>query len=106
MRHPRTRPSAAVNSMSSDSTALRTRAPPPETSGRRHRPPLGASPGVSTHPAKEFGVAALVCGITGAVLGLIPLIFPVALVLGVIALVLGLVGRSRAKRGQPVRLPL
>ena len=45
-----------------------------------------------------MAVAALVCGIIGAVIGLVPILFVGAFVLGVLALVFGLVGRGRAKR--------
>ena len=43
-----------------------------------------------------MAVAALVCGIIGVVIGLVPILFVGAFVLGVLAL--GLVGRGRAKR--------
>lgn len=43
-----------------------------------------------------MAVAALVCGITGVVLGLIPLFFVAAWALGVLAWVFGVVGRRRA----------
>ncbi|MDQ3741029.1 MAG: DUF4190 domain-containing protein [Actinomycetota bacterium] len=43
-------------------------------------------------------VGALVCGIIGTVLGLIPILFIVAWALGITAFVLGLAGRRKAKR--------
>jgi lysylphosphatidylglycerol synthetase-like protein (DUF2156 family) len=45
-----------------------------------------------------LAVAALVCGIVGVVLGLIPILFFVAWALGIVAFVLGLIARRRAKR--------
>jgi hypothetical protein len=39
------------------------------------------------------------CGITGAVAGLLAVLFPVALGLGATALAVGLAGHDRAKRG-------
>ncbi|MGK4579508.1 DUF4190 domain-containing protein [Kitasatospora sp. HPMI-4] len=46
-----------------------------------------------------LGVAALVIGILGAFLGLIPFLFWISGVLGLLALILGLVGHSRARKG-------
>jgi Domain of unknown function (DUF4190) len=43
-------------------------------------------------------VAAMICGIVGVVLGLIPILGIPALALGLVALVLGIVGRKRVKR--------
>ena len=43
-------------------------------------------------------VAALVCGIIGVVVGLIPLFFFISLPLGIIAVVLGVMAYRRAKR--------
>ena len=43
-------------------------------------------------------VAAMICGIVGVVLGLIPILGIPALALGLIALVLGIVGRKHVKR--------
>jgi len=48
----------------------------------------------SAPPRNGLGTAALICGIVGAVLGLIPLLFVLSLGLGVTALILGLVGRG------------
>ncbi len=45
-----------------------------------------------------FAVVALVCGLIGVALGLIPLFFFLAWTLGIVALVFGLLGRRRAKR--------
>jgi hypothetical protein len=45
-----------------------------------------------------MAVGALVCGIVGAVLGLIPLLYILALALGITALVLGLIARRRVSR--------
>ena len=45
-----------------------------------------------------MAVAALVCGIVGAVLGFIPILFIAAFVLGPLTLVFGIVGRRRATR--------
>lgn len=53
----------------------------------------------AVEPRNGFGIAALICGITGFVAGFVPLFFFVAGTLGLIALVLGLVGRGKVKRG-------
>ena len=49
-------------------------------------------------PGNGFAVAALVCGIVGAVFGVIPFTFWLAWILGVLAIVFGAVGRRRADR--------
>jgi len=49
-------------------------------------------------PGNGMAVAALVCGIVGAVLGVIPILFVAAWGLGAVAVALGIVGRRRAKR--------
>jgi Septum formation/Protein of unknown function (DUF2510) len=46
-------------------------------------------------------IAALILGIIGVVIGIIPFFFWIAGILGVIGLILGFVGRGRAKRGEP-----
>ena len=51
-------------------------------------------------PRNGLGIAALVCGIIGALAGLIPILFWLAGVLGILAIVFGLVGRGRAKRAE------
>ena len=62
-----------------------------------------AGPGVAP-PAVQakngLGVAALVCGIVGLVLSLIPLLFVVGLPLAILAIVFGFVGMRRVKRGE------
>lgn len=57
-------------------------------------------PGVAPAPvpANGLAIAALVCGIVGAVFGLIPFTFWLAWVLGVVAIVFGAIGRRRADR--------
>jgi hypothetical protein len=51
-------------------------------------------------PRNGEGFAALILGIVGVLVGLIPVLFWVAGILAVIALVLGFVGYSRAQRGE------
>lgn len=45
-----------------------------------------------------MAVAALVCGIVGAIVGLIPILFFIALPLGILAVIFGFVGRGRVKK--------
>ena len=45
-----------------------------------------------------IAVAAMVCGIVGAIFGVIPITGVIALALGLVALVLGIMGRRRVKR--------
>ena len=49
-------------------------------------------------PGNAYAITALVCGIVGAVLGLIPFTFWLAWILGVLAIVFGVIGRGRADR--------
>jgi len=49
-----------------------------------------------------FAVVALVCGIIGAVLGLIPILFFLAWALGLVALVFGILGWRRTRRDPAV----
>jgi hypothetical protein len=49
-------------------------------------------------PGNGMAVAALVCGIVGAVFGLIPLTFFIALALGLVAVVLGPIAWNRANK--------
>lgn len=51
-------------------------------------------------PAKGFAVTAFVCGIVGAIFGLIPILALLALPLGIIAVVFGLLGARRNKRAK------
>lgn len=51
-----------------------------------------------SQPANGMAIAALVCGIVGVVLGLIPFTFFLALVLGVCAVVFGPLGWNRANK--------
>jgi hypothetical protein len=54
-------------------------------------------------PSRGFAVTALVTGIVGSVLGLIPLFAPLAVAGGLVAIVFGLIAAKRAKRSaQPV----
>jgi hypothetical protein len=55
---------------------------------------------VQQAPRNGLGIAALILGIVGVVVGIIPFFFWVAGILGVIGLILGFVGRGRAKRGE------
>ncbi|MFD8555503.1 DUF4190 domain-containing protein [Streptomyces fradiae] len=67
------------------------------------QPHYGASypapPAPPAQPRNGLGTAALVLGIIGTVVALIPLLFWLGAILGVIALILGAVGMGRAKRG-------
>ena len=49
-------------------------------------------------PSNGLHIAALVCGIIGIVLGVIPLFFFLSIPLGIIAVVLGFIAHGRAKR--------
>lgn len=57
-------------------------------------------PGVNPGPVagNGFAVTALVCGIVGAVFGVIPFTFWLAWILGVVAIVFGALGRRRVDR--------
>jgi hypothetical protein len=55
---------------------------------------------VQQAPRNGLGIAALILGIVGVVIGIIPFFFWLAGVLGVIGLILGFIGRGRAKRGE------
>jgi hypothetical protein len=64
-------------------------------------PTAPASPvAVQQAPRNGLGIAALILGIIGVVVGIIPFFFWVAGILGVIGLILGFVGRGRARRGE------
>lgn len=67
-------------------------------------PPPGAPPaaGATGREGNGFAVTALVCGIVGAVFGLVPLTYLIALALGTVALVFGVLGRRRVKRNPQV----
>ncbi|MEV6155011.1 hypothetical protein AB0L53_32180 [Nonomuraea sp. NPDC052129] len=52
-----------------------------------------------TSSSNGLGVAALVIGIIGALVGLIPVLFFIAGTLGLLAVIFGFVGRARAGRG-------
>ncbi|MEQ8717768.1 MAG: FxLYD domain-containing protein [Acidimicrobiales bacterium] len=80
--------------------------PPPPTESTLPPPPASAAV-PSPPPAADgstggngLAVAALVLGIIGAVVGLIPLFFFLAFILGGLALIFGLIGR---KKGKPRR---
>jgi len=49
-------------------------------------------------PTNGLAVASLVCGIVGAVFGLIPWTFWLAWILGILAIVFGAIGRKKADR--------
>ena len=89
-------------------------------------PPGGAPPGQQPHPGPPWGVppgqqpsyyggppmayarpaangmavAALVCGIVGAVIGTVPFFFWLAAILGVLAVIFGFVALGKANRGE------
>lgn len=50
-------------------------------------------------PKNGLGLAALIVGIIGITMGLIPILFWFALIMGVIALALGLAAHGRVRRG-------
>jgi hypothetical protein len=57
-------------------------------------------PPAPTGPRNGFGVTALVCGLIGALLGLVIYLFAVTAILGIVAVVFGILGTSRARRGE------
>jgi Septum formation len=62
--------------------------------------PYQPAPVAQQTPRNGEGFAALILGIIGVLVGLIPALFLVAGILAVIALVLGFVGYSRVQRGE------
>ncbi len=62
--------------------------PPPPGAPAAYAPPVAQA-------ANGFAVTALVCGIIGAVFGLIPLTFFIAWILGIIAVVFDVLGRRQ-----------
>ena len=54
-------------------------------------------------PAQGMAISALVCGITGTVVGLIPILAVPALALGIVALVLGLLAVRKQKQARVSR---
>jgi Na+/proline symporter len=60
--------------------------------------PVAPAPIAVPAPGNGLAVAALVCGIIGAVFSLIPWTFWLAWILGILAVVFGAVGRRRADR--------
>ena len=54
-------------------------------------------------PARGMAISALVCGITGTVVGLIPILAVPALALGVVVLVLGLLAVRKQKQARVSR---
>ncbi|MFF8376355.1 DUF4190 domain-containing protein [Streptomyces sp. NPDC015661] len=75
----------------------------PPGAGSPGMPPGSGAPGPSPYavPAalSGLGVAALVLGVVGLVLAIVPFLFWLGGMLGVVALVLGIVGLSRAEWG-------
>ena len=67
--------------------------PPPDS-------PYQPYPLVQQAPRNGLGIAALVLGIIGVVVGIIPFLFWLAVILGVIGLIFGFIGRGRANRGE------
>lgn len=68
-------------------------APPPSSAG----PGIAAGGFAPTAPTNGLSTAAMVLGIVGVALGLLMVLFWVAIPLGILALVLGLVARRRAR---------
>ena len=67
--------------------------PPPDS-------PYQPYPVVQQAARNGLGIAALVLGIIGVVVGIIPFFFWLAVILGVIGLIFGFIGRGRAKGGE------
>ncbi|WP_030544069.1 DUF4190 domain-containing protein [Streptomyces albus] len=63
-------------------------------------PPQMGAPVPPLPPRNGLGTAALVLGLVGLVMGVIPFMFWLGAILGIIALALGLTGRGKAKRGE------
>lgn len=64
-------------------------------------PPFSPGHHVTTAPMRNgLGVAALACGLTGILLGQVPLLFLGSGALGVLAIVFGIIGIRRARRGR------
>jgi membrane-bound ClpP family serine protease len=61
--------------------------------------PAGFAP-AAAGPKNGLGIAALVCGIIGVLVGLIPLMFLGAGALAILGIVFGIIGIRRAKRGE------
>src|SRR5918994_6367096 len=77
------------------STAMSDFPPPPPPDS-----PYQPYPFVQQAPRNGLGIAALVLGIIGVVVGIIPFFFWLAVILGVIGLIFGFIGRGRANRGE------
>jgi Protein of unknown function (DUF2510) len=76
----------------------RTPPPPPGAVA----PPTGGQTIYVERAGNGIPVAAMVCGIVGAIFGLIPITGVIALALGLVAFVLGIMGRRRVKRDPAV----
>ena len=64
-------------------------------------PPFSPGHHLTAAPMRNgLGVAALACGLTGILLGQVPLLFIGSGALGVLAIVFGIIGIRRARRGQ------
>lgn len=68
--------------------------PPPPPSAPPDQPPW------PTQRSSGLAVTALVCGLLGMVIALIPILGIFGIALGLVAVVLGLIGRSKAKKGE------
>ena len=77
--------------------------PPEQAHGAAPPPPYYATPhGYALQPiqaANGMAVAALTLGIIGAIFGLIPILFFIAVPCGILALIFGLIARGKASRG-------
>jgi hypothetical protein len=82
-------------------TEQRTPPPPPPGAGAVAPPPPGQAVYVE-RTGNGIAVAAMVCGIIGAIFGLIPITGIIALALGLVAFILGIMGRRRFKRDPSV----
>lgn len=74
-------------------------------------PPHGYAPAYPPYPPPApagprngFGVTALVCGLIGALFGLVIYLFAVTGILGIVAVVFGILGVGRARRGEATNL--
>lgn len=74
-------------------------APPPYGYGASAGYPAYGPPGGAVLK-NGLGVAGMVCGIVGVVLGWIPFVFWLGFILGILALVFGVIGRGRTQRGE------
>lgn len=66
--------------------------------------PYGPVPPPAVGPRNGFGITALVCGLIGALFGLVIYLFALTAILGIVALVFGILGVGRARRGEATNI--